>query len=68
MSERKCCYLDGGKTDGTPCSADAEWVIYSYNAPREPIDACTKHVGYLLDDSPETLVLPAYYVRPGLGK
>ena len=58
MVNRKCCYLEGGKADGAPCGADAEWELYGSNEPRELIDACTKHVGELLDDSLETRILP----------
>lgn len=58
MSDRKCCYLENGRADGASCSADAEWELCGSNTPREPVDACTKHVGELLDDSPETRVFP----------
>lgn len=58
MADRKCCYLEGGKADGAPCQAAAEWELYGSNEPREPTDACTKHVGEVLDDSPETRVFP----------
>lgn len=58
MVERKCCYLKDGKSDGAPCTADAEWEIHGSNTPREPVEACTAHVGALLDDSPETRVFP----------
>lgn len=58
MAKRKCCYLEGGKADGAPCGADAEWELYGSNEPREPVDACTKHVGELLDDSPSINVVP----------
>jgi hypothetical protein len=56
MSEHKCCYLQDGKADGTPCGADAEWELYGSNEPREPVDTCTKHIGDLLDDSQETRI------------
>lgn len=58
MIERKCCHLEGGKADGAQCGADAEWELYGSNTPREPVYACTKHVGELLDDSPETRITP----------
>lgn len=58
MSERKCCYLQDGKADGAPCGKDAEWELFGSNEPREPLDACTDHVGALLDDSSETRVIP----------
>lgn len=59
MSERKCCFLQERSSDPlTPCGAPAEWELYGSNEPREPVDACTVHVGALLDDSPETRVYP----------
>ena len=59
MSERKCCFLQAQPSDPlTPCDADAEWELFGSTEPREPIDACTKHVGDLLDDSLETRVYP----------
>lgn len=59
MTNRKCCFLQSNPGDTlTPCSADAEWELHGSNTPREPVDACTAHVGALLDDSPETRVYP----------
>lgn len=55
MSDRKCCHLENNVV---PCGADAEWELFGSNEPREPLDACTKHVGELLDDSKETHVYP----------
>ncbi len=57
MTERKCCYIEGGKADGVSCQAKAEWELFGSNEPREPVDACTNHVGHLLDDSAETRVV-----------
>lgn len=58
MDQRKCCYLEGGTSDGKPCGAPAEWELYGSNHPIEHTDACTAHVGALLDDSPVTNVYP----------
>lgn len=58
MSERKCCYLQNGEAGGAACTADAEWELYGSNEPREPTDACTAHVGVMLDSSAETRVFP----------
>lgn len=59
MSERKCCYLQSQASDPiTPCGKDAEWELHGSSSPNEPVDACTAHVGDLLDDSPETRVYP----------
>ena len=55
---RYCCYLKNGKADGEPCRAPAEWELYGSKNPNEPIDACTDHVGALLDDSATTSVFP----------
>lgn len=57
MTERKCCYLEGGKANGLSCQLPAEWEIYSENN-LESIEACTLHVGELLDDSPHIHVYP----------
>jgi hypothetical protein len=57
-TKRKCCYLQDGKAEGTPCDADAEWELFGSSQPWESIDACTVHIGALLDDSPETRVFP----------
>lgn len=56
MDRRNCCYLEDGKADGKPCEELAEWLIIGSETPAEHIDACTKHVGYLLDDSPYSTV------------
>ena len=58
MDRRNCCYLQDGKAEGSPCGELAEWELFGSNEPREPIDACTKHVGDLIDDSLETRVYP----------
>lgn len=58
MTDRKCCYLEDGKPDGAPCQAPAEWEIFSDKLPLASVDACTKHVGALLDDSQESRVYP----------
>lgn len=60
MMKRECCYLEGGKADGKPCGKDAEWELYGSNTPMAPTEACTEHVGRLLDDSPETRVIPIH--------
>lgn len=57
MPKRKCCYLNGGKADGEPCRKAAEWMLVGKGG-LEFVEACTAHVGELLDDSPVTHIYP----------
>lgn len=54
MPDRKCCHLENNVT---PCGEDAEWEMRPSNVVYEFVDSCTKHVGYLLDDAPETRII-----------
>ncbi len=62
MTQRRCCYIiqNGGKTQGEPCTSDAAWEIYSQKPGLAPydctIDACTLHVGLMLDDAEQHIV------------
>lgn len=47
---RECCFIG--------CAATAEWELWPSTAVYESTDACTAHVGNLLDDAPETRVIP----------
>lgn len=49
----KCCFLDGD----VRCKEDAEWELQPSNVVYEFVQSCTKHVGYLLDDAPETRII-----------
>ena len=53
--ERKCCFLDNGIVS---CGSNAEWEIHEHGKLYETVDACTKHVGDLLTDSPEHRIYP----------
>lgn len=63
MPQRMCCFrypavpdTQGGGASSCPCPA--EWEIWPSTAVYEFVDACTAHVGALLDDAPETRVMP----------
>ena len=64
MTRRWCCYIiqDGGKTQGKPCAVDAVWEIYSQRSGLAPYDcttdACTLHVGVMLDDAEQHTITP----------
>lgn len=67
---RKCCFVG--------CDAPAEFELWPSNAVYEFVDSCETHVGALIDDAPETRVMPLgvtppapqgtamrYFVEPG---
>jgi hypothetical protein len=56
----KCCYI---APDGASCGAPAEWLISSSPFPDQMTEACSAHVGELLDDAPEHRVWPLYGVE-----
>ncbi len=59
-----CCYIaqDGGRKQGEPCKVDARWQIYSQKPGLAPYDcttdACTEHVGVMLDDAEQHIITP----------
>ena len=60
---RSCCFIYPHPTDtrfgaGMACPLPAEWELWPSTAVYEFVDACTDHVGELLDDSPETRIVP----------
>lgn len=67
MTERTCSYVvpatqdevSGAKIASHPCGKPAKWEMWgSMSGPYTFVDACTDHVGHLLDDSPATTVNP----------
>lgn len=56
----KCCFIhpqpQGYIGGGIQCTHDAEWEMKASNAVHETVQACTDHVGALLDDAPTTTV------------
>ncbi len=54
---RKCCYI-GALPGG--CDRDAEWEVLSQKPGLAPYDcttdACTEHVGFLLDDAEQHVI------------
>lgn len=55
MTQRTCLLI---LPDGKACDLPAEWELLPSTAVYEHVDACTAHVGELLDDAPETRVTP----------
>lgn len=56
MTKRTCCFIE--PAGGPKCAKPAEWEIWPSTAVYEFTDGCTDHVGHLLDDAPETRVIP----------
>jgi hypothetical protein len=56
MSE--CCYIPDGKGIEEGCHAPAVWRLYPVNDPLGFTEACTEHVGELLTDAFETVIIP----------
>ena len=68
MTERTCCFIPevvpGGPAVRDRCPKPAEWELWPHGAVYEHVDACSDHVGHLLDDSPETRVRPLGAPKP----
>ena len=50
--------LTGRKCGKPKCRNAAEFELWPSNVVYEFVDACTAHVGELIDDAPETRVVP----------
>lgn len=55
-----CCYLFD---DGGACPNDAQWTIIYGPAPCDYTDACTAHVGELLEPDKENTVIPCGFLH-----
>ena len=59
MSKRLCCFMPDQSDLKSRCERTAEWEVIASNMPLEiSTDACTEHLGALLDDSEKHEVYP----------
>ncbi|HUU93205.1 MAG TPA: hypothetical protein VM238_18580 [Phycisphaerae bacterium] len=59
--KRLCCFIpdeEQGKPNPAGCQNEAKWEIWGDPGRGEYTEACTDHVGALLDDSKEHRLFP----------